>query len=235
MNNLFHAVYHLCTQAHAGAFLPQVAATLLAARTGQPAERFCQFFQQPYVQLYPDVRPLFDQLFCLHRQIPILWTQGEVRTTGGDGYQAHKFYASGLPARYPQWWVRSQSLGLSPIYGGLDKQAALADLLAHLPTSAPRHLLLVDDNLAQLQAAEVQLHALPSYTYTLYHLKRNSQPTHLAANLHRINSLLQVLDHCQTANHLILFDLDYTLIDHQVTRQHSAAQVAALLNQPIGV
>lgn len=230
MSNLFHEVYHLCTQQHEGAFLPHVAATLLAKQTGLPVARFQRLFQQPHVQLYPDVRPLFDQLFCLHRQIPILWTQGEVRTAAGDGYQAHKFYASGLLARYPQWWVRSRSLGLSPIYGGLDKQVALADLLAQLPVNAPRHLLLVDDNLAQLQAAQVQLHALPSYTYTLYHLKRNSQPTQLTANLYRVNSLLSVLDHCQGANHLILFDLDYTLIDHQITRQHFAAQVAALLS-----
>lgn len=230
MNNLFHEVYHLCTQQHDGAFLPQVAATLLAERTGQPVARFCRLFRQPYVQLYPDVRPLFDQLFCRHRQIPLLWTQGEVCTADGDGYQAHKFYASGLPARYPQWWVRSRSLGLSPIYGGLDKQAALADLLTQLPAVAPRHLLLVDDNLAQLQAAHTLLNAAPSLTYTLLHLKRTSQPAHLTPTLHRINSLLQVLDYCQTANYLILFDLDYTLIDHQITRQRFADQVAALVN-----
>jgi hypothetical protein len=205
-----------------------VAAQLLAEHTGLDGEAFLTIFNEPVVQLYADVHPTFDHILNTTPHMPLVWTQGEMNDPVGCGYQRLKFQATRLLERYPPWAGRMQANGLPVLIGGYDKQAALTELITQVDPSRLQNMLIVDDSLAQLFAAHTLLQAA-SITATLFQIDRTAPPQRLDLHCHRLNDLTQLISHFTTSTHLILVDLDYTLIDHLVTRQHFAAQIERLL------
>jgi hypothetical protein len=197
---LFHKIYQICTDAHDGAFIPQVAAQLIAERTDLAVAAVLRELTAPAVYLYEDTLPALDAVFTCPNVTPILWTEGELTTSVGDsGYQLHKIEAAQLLLRYPQWTERTAALDLPPVIGGFAKREALAPLRTLLAQGTVNGVTVVDDKPEQLADAG-----------RILAFDKGTQPT---------------------ATVTLLLDLDYTLIDHALTRQEMAERIGRLIAQ----
>jgi len=225
---LFDQIYQTSTAENRGAFCPALVAQCLAEQTGVAAQLFLDIFAAPRIHLYPDVHPALDWLFTSSEHVPVLWTQGEFNTPTGQGYQVLKFLATGLLERYPQWQTRAQAFGSPTMIGGFDKQAELRQFLAHFNGRSQLSVAIIDDNLDQLLSAQALLEQM-AVPHTLLQLVRTVPPQRLGPNCYRLNDLRQMAHQLGQTKQLLLIDLDYTLIDHQVTRLGFAQAVTKLL------
>ena len=229
-STLFHEVYEICTEQFGGAFVPQAAAKLIAERSGLDAAAVEAALMSPSVFLYPDVLPTLDQILNRPGVVPLIWTEGQVSTEeGGPGYQMQKVRASGLLARYTAW-TKTTALGLSPVIGGMTKINALPQLADFLAAHVVGQILVVDDNPAQLVAANVWL-SENGYPFHLLHIDRSEDKyTYPLAKIRRIHSLAELIPLLSGPGlHLILFDLDYTLIDHAQTREEMGERIEQMV------
>lgn len=229
-STLFHDVYAICTEQFDGAFVPQVAAKMIAERSGLDAVTVEAALMSPSVFLYADVLPALDQILNRPGVVPMIWTEGQLTTEeGGSGYQMQKVRASGLLARYPAW-TETTALGLPPVIGGMTKINALPQLAGFLAARAVAQILVVDDNPSQLAAAGTWL-TQNGYVGQLLHIDRSDDEySYPHAEIQRIHSLAQLIPLLNRPGlYLLLFDLDYTLIDHAQTREEMSERIEKML------
>lgn len=239
---LFHEIYRICTEAHNGAFIPQMAAQLMADRTGLAASTIYAELTQPAIFFYDDVLPTLDHLFALPHVTPIIWTEGELSdASGGPGYQTLKVEAARLFQRYPEWIDRAAHLDLPPMIGGFTKSQALVSLRLIVNRHGVSSVTLVDDKAEQLVTAHAFLASFVP-TLQLFQICRGDDPAASAVaddhsfirRLTHLTDLIRLIpDRSQqptTAVGLILFDLDYTLIDHERTRQEMAERLERMMS-----
>jgi hypothetical protein len=229
--SLFHEVYRICTDAHNGAFIPHVAAELLAQRTGLPVATIARELLAPAVYFYDDVLPTLDQVLALDNVVPIIWTEGELATDQGPGYQRRKVEAAALFERYSIWRKRANRLALPPVIGGFTKIDALALLRPVFANHNVTMTTLVDDKPEQLEAAGFLLSTFTDRYQRLF-INREDTPVNYASSIVPIRSLAQLPPFLSTqGTQLLLLDLDYTLIDHARTRQEFAERIAQLISR----
>ncbi|MBI1294957.1 hypothetical protein GC175_08365 [bacterium] len=229
-STLFHDVYEICTERFGGAFVPHVAAKMIAERSGLDAATVEAALTSPSVFLYPDVLPTLDQILNRPGVVPVIWTEGQLTTEeGGPGYQMQKVRASGLLARYTEW-TETTALGLLPVIGGMTKINALPQLADFLAAHVVAQILVVDDNPTQLVAAGTWL-SENGYPVQLLHIDRSEDEySYPLAEIRRIHTLAELIPLLKDPGpHLILFDLDYTLIDHAQTRKEMSDRIEQMM------
>jgi hypothetical protein len=235
---LFHEIYRICTEAHNGAFIPQMAAQLIADQTGLAVSTIYAELTRPAIFFYDDVLPTLDRLFALPHVTPIIWTEGELSdASGGPGYQNLKVQAARLFERYPEWIDRAAHLDLPPIIGSFTKSQALTPLRLIVHRHGVGGVTVVDDKAEQLVTA----HAfLSSFVPALQLLQISRGDDTAAADDHpfirrlaHLTELFRLIPNQgqqpTAAVELILFDLDYTLIDHGRTRQEMAERLERIM------
>lgn len=227
---LFHEIYRTCTAAHDGAFIPRMAAQLMADRTGLDVATIHAELTRPVIFFYEDVLPTLDRILDRAEITPIIWTEGELSDADGSpGYQALKVRAARLFQRYPQWIERAARLDLPPIIGGFTKSQALASMRPLLDRHPVDGVTVVDDKAEQLTTAHSILSAfVPSLQ--LLQIHRSAATTVDHPFIHPIPRLSDLLPLIPAGRQLILFDLDYTLIDHARTRQEMAERMERIVH-----
>jgi hypothetical protein len=239
---LFHEIYQICTEAHNGAFIPQMAAQLIADQTGLAVSTIHAELTRPAIFFYDDVLPTLDHLFALPHVTPIIWTEGELSdASGGPGYQNLKVEAARLFERYPEWIDRAAHLGLPPIIGGFTKSQALTPLRLIVHRHGVGGVTVVDDKAEQLVTAHAFLASFVP-ALQLLQICRGDDPAASAATddhpfirrLAHLTDLIRLIPdrgrQPTAAVELILLDLDYTLIDHARTRQEMAERLERLIS-----
>jgi hypothetical protein len=229
---LFHKIYRICTDAHNGAFIPQMAAQLIADKTGLAVSTIYAELTRPAIFFYDDVLPTLDRLFTLPHVTPIIWTEGELSgANGGSGYQNLKVQAARLFERYPEWIDRAAHLDLPPIIGGFTKSQALIPLRLIVHRHGVDGVTLVDDKAEQLVTA----HAFLASFVPAFQLLQICRGDNSAADDHpfirrlaHLTDLIRLIPN--RGRQLILFDLDYTLIDHRRTRQEMAERLERVMS-----
>lgn len=233
----FHAFelgYTNSADRYNGAFLPSIAAPIIAAELSatESQENILHLLQRPPVEesVYPDVFPVLQSVVRSPNQVLSIWTQGEVVTEKGEqGYQILKVAASGLSrALNPDWKKKSGEYGVPRVIGGIDKHQVLPDMAAKAKQLHLEQLVIVDDkeeNLARADAVLSDSRIAKQY----FHITRKKKPQGYIGT--GIDSFAQipVADLARTPT-LWLVDLDYTIIDHKMVRNNLVEQIAAFMS-----
>ncbi|MBD3363161.1 hypothetical protein GF362_05560 [Candidatus Dojkabacteria bacterium] len=224
----FPDIYRQVTSAYDGAFIPARAAQLIAEKSkGRiPESQALDIFQHPQVFPYSDSLPFVQQLITQPDINFAIWTQGELDpafTLGPmSGYQVDKFNATNWQTLLDRqrrdltgssWTDELAVMGFNPVIGGVAKTQTLEPLTQILPEYGFEQIAIVEDRPSNLEmAAEVLKDEIP---FQLFLIDRKG----IHADLPPFIQPVQSLDDIRTAPGTFFgVDLDYTLIDHQKTR-----------------